>query len=178
MRMSTSDDWTVQALTKRFGDGLSLRPYQNRLFNFPTGQQGAQSGSFFADANFPTWATAGNIVYRYNNDLSPYCNVDYTTRNAGNATNGTDGASLDLALPYKNLKSSADANSTHIISGRYVLSAYSQSQGSISLVPPNNTSKVVNFQGSDQTGFILNNDFSNTNNDLDVHFKFGAFIDG
>lgn len=61
MRMSASDDWTVQTLDDLDGIG---RFQENRFFDMPTGQFGAATGKYFQDngGTAPAW---GTNVFKY-----------------------------------------------------------------------------------------------------------------
>lgn len=76
--------------------------YENVWFTMATGQHGADSGSYLYGntATAPSWATPANIAYKYKISRNAIGNFLFTTENAGNATNGSAGLGLSLALPY------------------------------------------------------------------------------
>jgi hypothetical protein len=104
MQWSTvTDDWTVQALGQ--SDGISnqaLNKTFKTVWQMPTGQNGAASGSYLVASGggtVPTWATGANIDYEYTLSRDGYITFWFSTGAAGNCTNGGAGGTMRLALP-------------------------------------------------------------------------------
>lgn len=92
MRMSASDDWTVQTLTKF--DGIGQFQLQ-RVFTGVAGQFGADSGSFFSDsAGTGTPPTFNTSSYQWMIDLDGYITVKY----GGESVNNTPAGAGDLRI--------------------------------------------------------------------------------
>lgn len=93
MRMSASDDWTVQALAITDGIGQFQ---ENTIFSMSSGQFGAASGKFFKDngGTAPSFSTnnIGWTVGRDNRYIFLY--------DAGNATAGVGAVVAKFAVPY------------------------------------------------------------------------------
>jgi len=104
MQWSTvTDDWTCQAIGTSDGLGEdAIRRTEATVWTFPAGQNGADASNYFSSgATAPVWATPGNIIAKYKINRAGECHYYFSTRNAGNATNGSGGTStLFLYLPY------------------------------------------------------------------------------
>ena len=116
----STTDWTIQSFTDRDGIG---RDYLDRtyafVYTFPTGQCGADSGSYIiSGAGTPPAFSTNEIQYK----LSSNGNVYHYIRMLGDAgTDGSGAVPLKLAMPYKN--NGADR---YVGSGKVVTPTYNQ----------------------------------------------------
>ncbi len=95
MRMSASDDWTVQTLTTKDGIG---RFHESTKFTYPLAQNGAATGTFFQanGGTAPLWTTN---TYYYWIRRDGKCRVEiFLTGDPG--TDGADPGNARLTLPY------------------------------------------------------------------------------
>ena len=176
MRMSSSDDWTVQTLDAQSGDGIRKDPYVGFLFNFPLSQMGAQSGHY-TFTNGPTWDAPALHQYNYNIGLDGWINLRHSTRLAGLVANGSTANDVRFATPYK-------ASSTWYDSGGET--AYvGQISYAVSGAPSGDATRggffglSANdshfFLADNELNFIDQNDFSGTANDIDGQLRYKAF---
>jgi len=174
MKMSTSDDWTIQTLDEAKGDGIRSDPFVGRDFLAVEGQMGAKNILDFLTLSgagiVPRWATPANIEYVFSLGLDGRCNLAFNTSSAGSVTNGSGGtANLGLALPYVS-RSTARQES---VVGRYSANASSGGDGGL-------IGQVI--AGTSDLDFrdvayavIQNNDFSDVNDELTFMFSYQAF---
>jgi hypothetical protein len=95
MRMSASDDWTVQTLTTKDGIG---KFHESTKFTFPTAQNGAATGTFF-HTNGGTAPLFTTNTYYYFIRRDGKCRVEiFLTGDPG--TDGAGAVSARLSLPY------------------------------------------------------------------------------
>lgn len=105
MRMTTSDDWTVQALAD--GDGID-QFHEETFFSMPLGQNGAASGNliFTNGGTAPAWST---VQSEYKLERTGLCYYRfYMNGDAG--TDGSGSVSLLMALPFIVDKDSVHSN--------------------------------------------------------------------
>lgn len=171
MQMSASDDWTVQSLSNSSGDGIRPDPYENTYFTMPTGQMGAQSGSYFNNSGFPTWATAANIVFKYALNLDGHCRVYFLTNDAGACTNGSNGNILVINVPYIGV--SIDITTNFYANGIGLCTVANTSQYRAIRFSP--ASQAAHFSLISTPGNLANNSLSNANDDLEASFFYKAF---
>jgi len=95
MRKDASDIWTVQALDNQ--DGLYVYQ-QNRLFNYPSGQQTAASTEWFRP-NAGTPAVFTTNTYQYTLSLAGLCQAIIKFDGDG-GTDGSGSVNVQLTAPY------------------------------------------------------------------------------
>lgn len=95
MRMSASDDWTVQTLSNRDGIG---RYHLGTQFVMDTGQFGAATGKYFSDNGGTAPAFTTNAYNFYVQDLSGFFNIFCLFGSASTA--GVGAVRLALVMPY------------------------------------------------------------------------------
>jgi hypothetical protein len=95
MRKDASNIWTVQALDNQ--DGLYVYQ-QNRLFNYPSGQQTAASGEWFRP-NAGTPAVFTTNTYQYTLSFSGVCQAVIKFDGDG-GTDGSGSVNVQLTAPY------------------------------------------------------------------------------
>lgn len=179
MRMSSSDDWTVQTLSSSLGDGIRLDPFVGSIFNMPLGQNGASSNNFFgSDGTEPTWASPGAIEYKYSLGLDGFCDLTMATVSAGTVTNGSGGNGLNLALPYL-VNQTYYSTNNRLPAGFYTVSGASQNTQGFLQIRLDATAylsgKGVRLAQGDSTSSILDDDFTSAGDDITASFKFKAF---
>ncbi len=151
MRMSASDDWTVQTLSNSDGIGLFQ---EGILFNFVVGTFGAASGTFLF-ANGGTAPVFTTNTYNYSISKTGMCNININLDGDG-GTDGVGAVAVLIAQPYKNAYSGG-------VSG--VGSAYIQQLAGASTVGGFTWISAVNqyffVSDSNNTANILNGSFTN-----------------
>ena len=95
MRMSASDDWTVQTLGN--GDGIGKFQF-GVAFAMATGQFGAASGKYFKDNGGTAPAFTTTSFNYFFSDLSGFFKYYFEGTNV--STDGVSAVTLQLALPY------------------------------------------------------------------------------
>lgn len=166
---SATTAWTFSASSSLTGFNFG---YEGLGFNFPTGQMGADSGSNLdaGSDTVPTWATAGSIRYRYTIDRSGEVSIQYSTKAAGNATNGTGGTQVKLMLPY-DPAGMPSSFALYYPCGVYgATGATAAADGTMNCEISNGNS-YVSLQDY-LTNPILSNDFSSTGDDLTLFFNY------
>ena len=137
--------------------------YENVWFSMVTGQHGADSGSYLRgnSGTVPTWATPANISFTYKIDRKAVANLYFTTKTAGNASNGSGGNTVALAAPY-NLNLAAEI---YFPCGGYsVDGASAGTKGIMNCIYQTNYINLSDYTGQS----ILCNMFTATSNDLNV----------
>lgn len=101
MRMSSSDDWTVQTLNHTNGDGIRPDPHFASEFDMPISQNGADSGNYFSASSGagPIWTTPANIVYKWGVKPGGYIWYNFSTRNAGVVATTGNASDMFVHLP-------------------------------------------------------------------------------
>jgi hypothetical protein len=95
MRMSASNDWTVQALNNKF-DGIGNFQAGN-TFSMPLGQMGATTSAITVNAGTPPVFTTTNTTYR----ISPEGIVLYSVYLFGDGgTDGSGATNAQIVAPY------------------------------------------------------------------------------
>lgn len=173
MRMSSSDDWTVQTLSSSEGDGINQTLYIGKKFILPTGQMGAQSGrhTVVSGGNAPTWATTP--IYYYNIDPNGWVDCIFYTTEGGNCTNGDVGNPLKLAVPYKtNGSYYATTTSTYLPVGFAIRGGAVYSGINLSFL--DGAVSTFNIGLSDLNN-VAANSFSAAGDDMSFYFRYKAF---
>ena len=104
MVKSAGDAWTIQTLGSGvggIGDGIGNYD-ENAYWVFPTGQNGAASGTYVSNANTtnPTFQT-GSYAYQLGNDGAVDVLMSFTTIN----TNGNGANNIYIHIPLDNVES-------------------------------------------------------------------------
>lgn len=173
MRMSTSDDWTVQTLTTSSGDMIRSKPYENKYFNFPLAQMGAATGTYLI-ANGGTAPIFSANVYKY---LPRYDGIVscVTVITGDGGTDGAGAVDAQLSFPYA---TSALGLTTEIgTSGKIIATTLSASPFGC-LFELGSSQSYGNLKYIDSGGLIqtvLNSDFSNGNRLLVLNFSYNVF---
>jgi hypothetical protein len=165
------DDWTVSALDTSLGDGIRPDPFVGTEFTFPPDQMGANSSTdFFTSANAPTWATPASIVAVYRMHLNGLCHYNFSTRDAGNCTNGADAVQTVMVTPYKMHTATSSATKLSVIGAVLTVAATGAFVGE----QTNGSANLELFaNGSDE---VQNNDFTAAAHDISLDFQFRAFV--
>lgn len=171
MRMSASDDWTVQSLSISSGDGIRQDPFVGKIFTFPTGQMGAVSGSHISASggNPPTWAS-GTLAY-FSIELNGWVRYTFFSTEGGNCTNGTTGNPVRAHLPVGiNGGFYSTTASTYFLVGNFVQAASGNSLA-VTLTEGNNfaTLNIYNLLNLAASGF------SNIADDISLQLIYKAF---
>ena len=176
MKMSASDDWTIQALDESKGDGIRHNPFVGHEFTMADQQMGAAAvtDNYLIGTTYPVWATPANTTYYYSLTLEGICRVAYATSSSGNATAGGGADDVSLSLPYTSKGSQTI--------GRYNAIGYYDCTGApvgdgdgLAMGQLNNNTSAVLIKDYGN-GTLQGNDFSNTGDDLILDFFYRAFI--
>ena len=109
MRMSASDDWTVQSLSSSEGDGIREEPYKGKWFDMVPNVRGAKTsggnytGVFHNSSGgaAPYWTDNASLVYKYSiNPSSGEVTIGFDSNSAGDYIVGVGAQTVYLALPY------------------------------------------------------------------------------
>lgn len=163
MRMSTSDDWTVQALA--YDDGIG-RDHEEDYFDLPLGQNGASAGTYM----YPNGGTAAIFttnVYKYQIKKNGICKCSVLM----DADGGTDGAGAvdsKFAMPYYNVL----ATQTIFATGAYT--AVGAATDFICIYPDASLPSFRLYAGAGAS-VIQNASFSNGPRYIMADFEFKAF---
>jgi hypothetical protein len=177
MRMSSSDDWTVQTLGNADGIGEhALISTFSTVWTFPAGQRGAVANYHTSQSSGtpPTWATPGNITYQYVIDSHGFVLIKYTTRNAGAVTASATAVQLRVHLPY-NLSSTMFSSTTdNYIGGFYSVTGQVENDGHITLTVDLDTPERVALNSGGLAN-IAGDDFTDSADDIELHWVYKAY---
>ena len=178
---TTTDDWTVQALSNRDGLGSSaLDATFSTVWTMPVNQMGAiqQAGpkdTYLIVAggdnttDVPVWATTSYGDYTYTLKANGDVHIIFSTTNEGNCTNGDVAGQLKLSLPY----------AAHAEQIAYAYTPTGNYQvGGAGFVLLNGVVLAAATELSIYTaamGAVNANAFSNTADDIAINFTYKAF---
>jgi hypothetical protein len=167
----TTDDWTVQTLTT--SDGLKPTNYENTAFSFSAGECRASiAARFFTAANPPTWATPASIVANYFMTMSGQVIINFDTTAAGDCTNGTGTAILQIAAPFA--ASTAFANYSGF--GFLRNSGAGTTTNSVIIQSVLSPPAIEVFDALPGSANVVHNSFSNIGADIRINaFTYKAF---
>lgn len=165
MRMSASDDWTVQTLSSSEGDGIRVDPYVGKRFTLPLGQMGAASGEYLK-ANGGTPPTWTNKSYQYSVGLdgNVFC---WISLDGDGGADGAGAVATQIVLPFK-----------HAIADSLITSPMrfnsSGTGDTVAFVRPTTSDSFFAPQTSGMANINLSQ-FGNGNRDIEAAFSFKAF---
>jgi hypothetical protein len=177
LNKDASDVWSVSAEGLNFDEGAGLRadPFAGKIFTFPTGQNGAASGSHLSSAGtVPSWATAASIRYHYTVSLDGHIDIAYSTVLAGNCTNGSGGNQLQLRLPAESSDTHyASSGANYVPIGTFSANGASNPDGILSGAVDGGSQRLNLYD--DAISSILDSEFSDVADDVRVNFRYKAF---